>query len=86
MKKFFFLRKIFCIPWKNPYCQKQNIYFENLVYYNEKIGNTYIQYLLEQPEVSKKPSSQDKKAQPNETSEVDKAYANLKERAAALRE
>ena len=33
-----------------------------------------------------KPSSQDKNAQPNETSEVDKAYANLKERAAALRE
>ena len=43
------------------------------------------QKVLEQPEVSKKPSSQDKKAQPNETSEVDEAYANLEARAAALR-
>ena len=52
----------------------------------DKTGRATRQKVLEQPEVSKKPSSQDKNAQPNETSEVDKAYVNLKERDAALRE
>ena len=42
--------------------------------------------VLEQPEVSKKPSSQYKKAQPNETSELNEEFANLKARADALRE
>ena len=42
--------------------------------------------VVEQPEVSKKPSSKDKKAQPHETSEVNEAFAHLKARADALRE
>ena len=44
------------------------------------------QKVLEQPEVSKKPSSKDKEAQPHETSEVNEAFAHLKARADALRE
>ena len=44
------------------------------------------QKVVEQAEVSKKPGSQDRKAQTDETSEVNEAYANLKARAATLRE